>query len=73
MKRNVGTVDRWARMVVAALGWWLAAALGYASVGGVIVLVGAGILVATALVGSCPLYALFGISTRRGEHRTAHV
>jgi hypothetical protein len=72
MKQNLGTIDRWVRVVLAALGGWLAAAVGYASLGGVLVLVAAGILVATALLGSCPLYALLGISTRRGEHRTVH-
>jgi hypothetical protein len=71
MKHNVETVDRWARVMLAALGWWLAAALGYASVAGVIVLVVAGILAATAVVGICPLYAALGISTDRG-HRSLH-
>lgn len=73
MSKNVGIADRWVRVALAALGWWLAAALGYASVGGVIVLVVAGILVVTAAVGSCPLYALLRISTRGGPHRAVHV
>jgi hypothetical protein len=59
-------------VVLGALGAWLAAALGFASVGGVIVLVVAGILVATALLGYCPLYALFGLSTSRGAHQPVH-
>lgn len=73
MRQNVGTIDRWVRVVLTAAGGWLAAAIGYASVGGVIVLVAAAILAATALLGYCPLYALFGISTRRSEHRSVHV
>ncbi|HZC99642.1 MAG TPA: DUF2892 domain-containing protein [Actinomycetes bacterium] len=72
MKRNLGTIDRWVRLGLAALGWWLAAWIGYATVGGVLVLVAAGILVATAAVGLCPLYALLSISTRGGFHRPAH-
>lgn len=71
MKRNLGTIDRWVRVALAALGGWLAVAIGLVSVGGVIVLVVAGILVATALVGYCPLYALFGLSTNRSGHRAA--
>jgi hypothetical protein len=73
MKQNLGTIDRWVRVVLAALGGWLAAAIGYASVGGVIMLVLAGILATTALAGYCPLYALFGISTGRSGHRTARI
>lgn len=42
MNHNLAAIDRWVRVVLAALAWWLAAAIGYASVGGVIVLVAAG-------------------------------
>ncbi len=72
MKGNMGAVDRAARLVVAGLGWWLAASVGYATPGGVIVLVVAGILVATAAAGYCPLYSVLSVSTRGGWHRTAH-
>ena len=70
MMRNVGTADRGLRLVIAALGWWLAASVGYATAGGIIVLVVAGILVVTALAGYCPLYALLRVSTRGGGHRS---
>ncbi len=72
MKGNVGTADRAARLVLAALGWWLAASVGYATAGGVIVLVVAGILVVTAAAGYCPLYSVLSVSTRGGWHRMAH-
>jgi hypothetical protein len=65
MFRNEGWLDRWLRVVIAALGWWLAAVLGYGTAGGIIVLAVAGILVITAVTGFCPLYALLRISTRR--------
>jgi hypothetical protein len=68
----MGTVDRAVRLIVAALGWWLAASAGYATAGGVVALVVAGILTITAVAGYCPLYAVFGVSTRGGWHRTAH-
>lgn len=70
MMRNEGTADRWLRLVAAALGWWLAASVGYATAGGIIVLVVAGILVVTALTGYCPLYALLRISTAGGGYRS---
>ncbi len=72
MKGNVGTADRAARLVLAALGWWLAASVSYATAGGGIVLVVAGILVVTAAAGYCPLYSVLSVSTRGGWHRTAH-
>lgn len=71
MKRNMGPADRGIRVVLAGVGWWLAATIGYATAGGVIVLVVAGILAATAAVGYCPLYAPLSLSTRGGVHRIA--
>lgn len=73
MKRNLGTADRWVRLALAALGGWLAVAIGGSSTGGVIVLVLAGILVATALLGFCPLYVLLGLSTRGSGRRTGRI
>lgn len=69
MHRNMGVVDRWARVVLAALGWWLAAGIGYGSIGGIVVLVVAGVLLVTAVAGFCPLYALFSFSTNAGRTR----
>ena len=59
MKTNVGTIDRWIRIVIGlAIG---AAGLYFKSWFGLIGLVP----LTTAFVGSCPLYLPFGISTRR--------
>jgi hypothetical protein len=59
MKLNVGIIDRWVRIVLGlAIG---AAGLYFKSWFGLIGLVPFG----TALVGWCPLYVLFGISTCR--------
>ncbi len=59
MKRNVGTIDRMVRIaagvVIAALGIYFRNWLGLVAV----------IPLATGIVGSCPLYLPFGISTRR--------
>ena len=73
MKSNMSVTDRWIRVVLAALGVWLASALGFGSVGGLILLVVAGILAVTAALGFCPLYVAFGISTNRRVHRPADV
>ncbi len=64
MKRNVGTADRAIRGFViapAALAW--AALAGWTTGWAILALVLAGIMLATAVVGFCPLYALLGIST----------
>ncbi len=65
MKLNESNIDRSLRVV----GGVALAALGFGGViggvAGVIVGVLGIVLVATGAIGFCPLYALFGISTRR--------
>lgn len=64
MTRNMGTWDRLVRgVVVAPLAVIASVAVGVGSVLGIVLLVVAAIMVATALVGSCPLYRLIGLST----------
>lgn len=63
MTTNVGKTDKIIRAAIAALAVVLAFVLGIGSVGGIVVIVVAAIALVTALVGFCPLYKLFGIST----------
>jgi hypothetical protein len=66
MRRNMGGIDRAIRAFVlapAALVW--AAAAGWSGAWAVVALVLAAVMLVTAAVGFCPLYALFGIDTRR--------
>jgi hypothetical protein len=66
MKRNMHAPDRIGRAVLAAAAVWLAIAIGAGTAGGVIALVFAGIMTATAVSGFCPLYLLAGrLSQRR--------
>lgn len=66
---NEGTTDRIARLVVGAAAlfgsWWV----GFGSVGGILLLVVAGVGLVTAAVGYCPTYRLLKISTRPSPHR----
>jgi len=59
MTRNIGTVDKFVRLVlavaIAILGIVFKSWLGLIAI----------VPLATALVGTCPLYLPFGISTRR--------
>jgi hypothetical protein len=63
MHRNEGNMDRVVRLVIAAVAVGVSAAVGFGTVGGIVLLVVAGVMVVTAAVGFCPLYAVFGVST----------
>jgi Protein of unknown function (DUF2892) len=69
MTKNMGTIDRLARAFLIAPAATIAAfALGVGSIAGIVLLVVAAIMAATATVGFCPLYALVGIDTRGRRH-----
>jgi len=63
MKKNMGSVDKIIRLIVAAV----VAVLYFTNVitgtFGVVLLVLSGVFVLTSLISFCPLYAIFGIRT----------
>ena len=64
MKQNMGTADRLIRsLAVAPALLVLAYLVGFGSIVGVLATVGAVVMVATAAVGFCPLYAPFDFHT----------
>lgn len=63
MKKNMGTTDKIIRIVIAVLFAVLFFTKAVTGVAGIILLVLAAVFVLTSLVGSCPLYLPFGIST----------
>ncbi len=65
MKRNMGSVDRVIRIVLAAVVAVLFFANQLSMAAAVILGILAVIFLATGLVGTCPLYLLFGISTKK--------
>lgn len=68
--RNESNIDRVLRaFVIAPAAIILAIVLGPASLAGIILWVVAGIMLGTAALGFCPLYALLGINTCRVERR----
>ena len=71
MVRNMGTLDRGIRaFVVAPAAIVVALLLGAGTVGGIILFVVAGIMLASATTAFCPTYVAIGISTHpRGLHR----
>lgn len=63
MRNNMGRWDRIIRAGVALVGIAVAIGVGATSAAGIVALVLAGVMAATAAVGFCPLYRLFGVSS----------
>jgi len=63
MKRNLGNLDRIIRVIIAAVITLLYFTNVLTGTAAIVLFILAGVLVITALVGFCPLYALLGINT----------
>lgn len=63
MKKNMGSVDRIIRVIIAALVGVLYFTGTISGTLGIILLVLAGVFVLTSVISFCPLYAPFGIKT----------
>lgn len=63
MKKNMGNLDRVFRVIVAAIIAALYFTGTLTGTLGLVLLVLAGVFVATSLVSFCPLYTLFGLNT----------
>ncbi len=67
MKPNMGNLDRGLRLVAAAVVIALYLLNIISGTVAIVLLVFAGIFILTSVVGVCPLYLPFGISTKRAE------
>ncbi|GAB3263926.1 hypothetical protein GCM10027425_28610 [Alteromonas gracilis] len=65
MQKNMSSADSIARLVVAAAAVAIAVWAGLGSVVGIVALAVAIVMAVTAVTGFCPLYRLFGTTTRR--------
>jgi hypothetical protein len=63
MKKNMGTIDRVIRSLVAIVIAILFFTHTISGTLGIVLLVVAAILLVTSIIGFCPLYALLGLST----------
>ena len=65
MKKNVGAIDKYARLIIAAVIAILLImkTISIATTLGIILAVVAVVFAGTALMGSCPLYSIVGLST----------
>ncbi|SLN60116.1 YgaP family membrane protein [Roseisalinus antarcticus] len=68
MNRNMGPLDRGARIVVALILLYVAFGTGFGAAGVVhwLALLIAAIFAVTSVVGMCPLYRVFGVNTGKG-------
>ncbi len=65
MGRNENGIDRIIRVVIAIAAVVGAAAVGFGTAGGWLLLAVAAVMLLTAATGFCPLYRVFGLSTCR--------
>jgi len=67
MKKNMGTTDKAIRILIAVVILALYFTNVISGTLAVILLILAGVFVLTSLIGTCPLYLPFGLSTKRKE------
>lgn len=63
MKKNIGSADRIVRVLIAAIIAVLYFTNTITGTLGLALLILGGVFLATSLIGFCPLYAIFGLST----------
>ena len=69
MKKNLGTLDKIARVILAAVIAVLFFAKVISGTLGIILLVLAIVFLFTSLINFCPLYSIFGLSTRKTQEK----
>ena len=67
MKKNIGTVDKVIRILIAVVFVVLYFTNVASGTLGIILLILAAVFVVTSLLGFCPLYALLGLSSAKKE------
>lgn len=63
MKKNVGSIDKVVRLIIAVIAVYVVYKGIVASPWDYVLYAVAGIMVITSLMGSCPLFSIFGINT----------
>ncbi len=63
MKNNVGSIDKIIRIIIAIVAFYLAYNGGIESPWNYILYAVSAIMVLTAILGTCPLFTIFGINT----------
>jgi hypothetical protein len=67
MKKNIGTIDKAVRILIAAVVVLLYFTNVISGTLAIILLVLSAVLVITSMIGFCPLYLLFGLATKKKD------
>jgi hypothetical protein len=67
MKKNVGSIDKVVRFIIAAIAIWAAYTHQVASPWDYVLYAVAAIMVLTALVGTCPIWLATGMNTLKSK------
>jgi hypothetical protein len=67
MKKNIGTIDRVIRILIAVVFAVLYFTQIVSGTFGIVLLVLGGVFILTSLISFCPIYFPFGLSTRKKE------
>ena len=67
MKKNMGTIDRIVRILIAALIVFLFFTNKITGTIGIVLIIFAAVLVLTSLISFCPLYLPFGLKTKKSK------
>jgi Protein of unknown function (DUF2892) len=65
MKQNMGSIDRFLRLIIAAVIAWLYFSGTITGIWGIVLLVLGGVFILTSFIGFCPLYTIFGLKTNK--------
>jgi uncharacterized membrane protein len=65
MTSNVSKLDRIIRVIIAIVAALVAISVGAGSTAGIVLFVVAAIMIATSAISFCPLYRIFGLSTKK--------
>jgi len=65
MKKNIGSIDKAIRLLVAALIVVLAITKVLTGIWAIVLLILAGVFILTSIAGTCPIFLPFGISTMK--------
>lgn len=69
MKKNMGIADKVIRVIIAAVILTLYFTNVISGTPGIVLIVLSGVFILTSLVSFCPLYTIFGISSRRAKQK----
>ncbi|OQP59056.1 YgaP family membrane protein [Niastella populi] len=72
MKKNMGAADRIIRVMLAAAFGYLYFAGVVTGIAGIILVILGSVFVITSLIGTCPLYSLFGLNTCQVKKQNVH-